>query len=49
MGNIRSAFMVLVGKPEIKRPLGRPRCRWDDNIKMNFQEVGWGYGRIDVA
>jgi len=32
----------LVGKPEGKRPLGRPRRRWEDNIKMNFQEVGYG-------
>jgi hypothetical protein len=37
------ACRVLVGKPERKRPLGRPRRRWDDNIKMNFQEVGWGH------
>ena len=37
---------VLVGKPEEKRPLGRPRCRWEDNIKMDLQEVSgkglWG-------
>jgi hypothetical protein len=33
-----------VGKPEGKRPLGRPRCRWEDNIKMNLQEVGWRGG-----
>jgi len=32
---------VLVGKPEGKRRLGRPRCRWKDNIKMDLQEVGW--------
>jgi len=32
--------MVLVGKPEIKRPLGRPRRRWEDNIKINLQELG---------
>jgi hypothetical protein len=30
------------GRPEGKRPLGRPRCRWEDNIKINLQEVGWG-------
>ena len=35
---------VLVGKPEGRRPLGRPRRRWEDNIKMNLQEVGRGYG-----
>ena len=35
---------VLVGKPEGKSPLGRPRSRWEDNIKMDLQEVGWGCG-----
>jgi hypothetical protein len=35
---------VLVGKPEGKRPLGIPRCRWEDNIKMELQEVGGGCG-----
>jgi hypothetical protein len=35
---------VLVGKPEGKRPLGGPRCRWENNIKMHFQEVGGGRG-----
>jgi len=34
----------LVGKPEEKRPFGRPRRRWEDNIKMDLQEVGSGYG-----
>jgi len=38
----RGAYWILVGKPEGKRPLGRPRCRWEDNIKMDLQEVGWG-------
>jgi len=33
-----------VGKPEGRRPLGRPRCRWEDNIKMDLQEVGGGFG-----
>ena len=37
-------YRVLVGKPEGKRPLGRPRRRWEDNIKMDFQEVGVGCG-----
>ena len=36
----RNAFRVLVGKPEGKRPLGRPRRRWEDNIKMDLREVG---------
>jgi hypothetical protein len=34
--------MVLVGRPEGKRPLGRPRCRWEDNIKMDLWEIGIG-------
>jgi len=42
IGERRSAYRVLVGKPEGERPLGRPRLRWEDNIKMNLQEVGWG-------
>ena len=37
-------YRVLVGKPEGKRLLGRPRHRWEDNIKMDFQEVGGGFG-----
>ena len=36
-------YRVLVGKPEGKRPPGRPRRRWVDNIRMDLQEVGWGY------
>ena len=36
----RNTYRVLVGKPEGKRPLGRPRCRWEDNIKMDLREVG---------
>jgi hypothetical protein len=42
MGEARGAYRVLVGRPEGRRPLGRPRRRWDDNIKMDLQEVGWG-------
>jgi hypothetical protein len=38
------AYKVLVGKPDGKRPLGRPRLRWEDNIKMDLREVGWGHG-----
>jgi hypothetical protein len=44
MGEERGVHRVLVGKPEEKRPLGRPRRRWKDNIKMDFQEVGGGFG-----
>ena len=40
MGDGRGVHRVLVGKPEGKRPLGRPRRRWEDNIKMDIQEVG---------
>jgi len=43
MGEERGVYMVLVGKLEGKRPLGRPRCRWVDNIRMDLQEVGCGY------
>jgi hypothetical protein len=38
----RGVYKVLLGKPEGKRPLGRPRSRWEDNIKMDLQEVGCG-------
>ena len=44
MGEERGVHRVSVGKPEGKRPLGRPRLRWEDNIKMNLQEVGRGCG-----
>jgi hypothetical protein len=37
----RNAYRILVGKPEGKRPLGRPRRRWVDNIKMDLREIGW--------
>ena len=43
MGEERGVYRVLVGKPEGKRPLGRPRRRWVDNIRMALQEVGCGY------
>ena len=42
MGEDRGVYRVLVGKPERKRPLGRPRRRWEGNIKMHLQEVGCG-------
>jgi hypothetical protein len=44
MGEDRGVHRVLVGKPEGKRPLGRPRRRWEDNIKMDLQKVGGGRG-----
>jgi hypothetical protein len=41
MGEMRNAYRILVGKPEGKRPLGRRRCRWEDNIKMDLREIWW--------
>jgi hypothetical protein len=50
MGKRRGAYRVLVGKPEGKRPLGRSRLRWENNIKMDLQEMGWkGMDWIDLA
>jgi hypothetical protein len=50
MGEKRNAYRLLVGKPEGKRPLGRPRRRWVDNIRMDLREVGWGnVGWIGLA
>jgi hypothetical protein len=42
LGEKKNAYKLLVGKPEGKRPLGRPRRRWVDNIRMDLGEVGWG-------
>jgi hypothetical protein len=36
----RGVYWILVGRPESRRPLGRPRCRWEDNIKMDLREIG---------
>jgi hypothetical protein len=47
MGERRGVYRVLVGKPERKRPLRRPRHRWEDNIKMDLQEVGCGRHGLD--
>jgi hypothetical protein len=50
MGEKRNGYRILVGKPEGKRPLGRPRRRWEDNIKMDLREIGWGgIGWINLA
>jgi hypothetical protein len=43
MGEDRKLYKILVGKPEGKRPLGRPRRRWEDGIRMGLKEIGW-YG-----
>jgi hypothetical protein len=45
MGEKRNAYTILVGTPEGKRPLGRPRRRWMDNVKMDLREIGWD--RVD--
>ena len=45
----RGAYRVMVGKPEVKRPLGKPWRRWEDNIKMDLQQLGsgmWEYGLV---
>jgi hypothetical protein len=50
MGETRNAYRILVGKPEGKRPLGRPRRRWVDNIEIYFTEIGWdGMCWIELA
>jgi hypothetical protein len=50
MGAKRNAYRLLVGKPEGKRPLERPRRRWVDNIRMDLGEMGWGHvDWIDVS
>jgi hypothetical protein len=50
MGERRNAYGILVGKPEGKRPLGRPRRRWVDNIKIDLREIGWdSMDWIDLA
>jgi hypothetical protein len=45
----RGMFRVLMGKPEGKRPQGRPKRRWEDNIRMDLQEVGWGMDWIRLV
>jgi hypothetical protein len=42
MGENRVAYRILIGRPDGRRPLGRPSNRWEDNIEMDLQEVGWG-------
>jgi hypothetical protein len=50
VGEIRNAYRILVGNPEGKRLLGKPRRRWADNIKINLREIGWDDGDwIDLA
>ena len=46
----RSAFKILTGKPTVKRPLGRSRCRWEDNIRIDLEEIGINAGNwVDSA
>jgi hypothetical protein len=50
MGEKRNAYRILVGNPEGRRPLGRPRRRWVDNIKIDLRKIGWvGMNWIDLA
>jgi hypothetical protein len=49
IGEERGVYRILLGKTEGKRPLGRPRRRWKDNIKMDLQEVEWGVDFIYLA
>jgi hypothetical protein len=50
MGEKRNAYRILVGEPKGKRPLGRPRRKWEDNIRMDLRQIGWGgMDWIDLA
>jgi hypothetical protein len=49
MGEKRGTYRILVERPEGRRPLGRPRRRWYDNINMDLKEVGWGMDWIELA
>jgi hypothetical protein len=49
MGEDRKLYKILVGKPEGKRPLGRPRSRWEDEDRMDLRETGWGVDWIRLA
>ena len=49
MGERKGAYRISLGKLGRKKSLGRPKCRWEDNIKMDFQEEGWGKNLINLA
>jgi hypothetical protein len=48
VGEVRGAYNILVGRPEGRRPLGRQRRRWEDNIKMDLREIGFGVTLTEV-
>jgi hypothetical protein len=48
-GEGRGVYRVLAGRPENKRPLGRPRRRWEDNIEMDLREIGYRWGELNSA
>jgi hypothetical protein len=48
-GEKRGACRILMWRPEGRRPLGRPRRKWEDNIKMDLQEMGWGMDWVELA
>jgi hypothetical protein len=48
-GAKRNSYRVLVETPELKRPLGKPRRRWEDNIRMDIREIGWVMDWINLA
>jgi hypothetical protein len=49
VGEKSGAYRILVGRTDGRRSLGKPRSRWEDNIKMDLPEVGWGMDRIELA
>jgi hypothetical protein len=49
MGEMRNAYRILVGKPAGKKPLGRPRCTWEDKIRMYLREIWLGWCGLDSS
>jgi hypothetical protein len=49
MGEMRNAYNILVGEPEGKRPLRRPKQRWENNIRMDIREIGWYLCGLDAS
>jgi hypothetical protein len=48
-GEKKGAYRILVGRPDLRRPFGRLKRRWEDNIKMDLQDVGWGMDWIELS